>query len=433
MSVMLEPLRWRDPPARAAVTEDGASPRVQLQVTAPREVEALCVGRPVEELPRILSILSPAHHLCAARLLDRVFGVEPPAHAADVREALRLALVFRRHLRAFWFLASSAEAPLAGFRDDGLRRGPGALRPFLDELAGLVAGAQEAAALLGGRADHPVTAVAGGITRTLRPEHVARLAELASGCRGGAERLADAFRERVIGRGELLGDLRALSAGPLASLALSPAGDAVVVRDPRGVEAQRFAPAALRDHVGVERASWSHEPYAFLKAKGWTGFDPSRTDGLFLVGPLARLAGGEPLPTPLAEAERGRLVGALGPFPRFEVGAAWWALVVEALAAAEGLVALCQPDRLAGPALRTIPSTRGLEGSAALEGPQGLVWQQVRAGADGLVEAIDVLDAATANNALLGVVAQRAVEASVARGQGWDETKRSTEVALLAF
>src|SRR5512145_92827 len=101
--VTFDSLRWRDPPARATVTVNGGPPRVRLQMTTPREVAPMCVGRPVEELPRILSILSPAHHLCAAQALDRLFGVEPPPAARHMREALRLALVFRHHLRKFHF------------------------------------------------------------------------------------------------------------------------------------------------------------------------------------------------------------------------------------------------------------------------------------------------------------------------------------------
>src|SRR5512142_3353783 len=175
--VMLDSLRWRDPPARAAVTVDGGPARVHLQTTAPREVARMCVGRPVEELPRILSILSPAHHLCAAQALDRLFGVEPPPLATSTREAMRLALVLRHHLRKLAFLVSSAQDPFAGFWPAGARRGPLGLRPLLDELMRQASTAQEAAAILGGRADHPLTAVAGGVSRALKPEHQARLAE----------------------------------------------------------------------------------------------------------------------------------------------------------------------------------------------------------------------------------------------------------------
>lgn len=433
MRVMLDSLRWRDPPARATVTVDGGPPRVHLQVTAPREVEAMCLGRPVEELPRILSILSPAHHLCAAEALDRLFGVDPPPVARYMREALRLALAYRHHLRKFHFLASSVENPFADFWPEGARRGPHGLRPLLDDLMGHVSAAQEAAAILGGRADHPVTAVAGGVSRALKPEHHVRLAEIALACRSCAERLAAFLGERVFSRGEILGEVRALDPGPLASLALAPDADALVLRGGAGGEVERFPAAALFDRVALHRESWSHEPFAFLKAKGGRGLQAAPAEGVFFVGPLARLNAGARLGTPLAEAERERLVQALGPLPRFEVVAAYWALLVEALSAAEGLVALCEAEKLTGPALRTPPKAPGRNGHAALESPQGLITQHVRADARGIVEEVRVLDTATANNGLLGVVAQRAVEISLARGQSWDEAKKSMELALLAY
>lgn len=432
MRVMLDSLRWRDPPARAAVTVEGGAPRVHLQMTTPRDVASMCVGRPVEELPRILAILSPAHHLCAAKVLDRIFGVEPPPSARNAREALRLALVFRHHARKFHFLASSVENPFAEFWPEGARRGPDGLRPLLEDLMRHASGAQEAAAILGGRADHPVTAVAGGVTRALKPEHHARLAEIAVACRSFAERLAAVARERVLSRGELLGDVRTLDPGPLASLALASEPDRAVLRDGQGTEVERFAVGALFEKIALHQESWSHEPFAFLAAKGWKGLGAA-ADGLFVVGPLARLAGGEPLPTPLAEAERSRLVEALGPFPRLDVAAAWWALLVELLSAAEGLVALCDAEKLTGPALRTIPQGPGREGYAALESPQGLIYHHVRADARGVVEEVRVLDTATANNGLLGIVAQRAVESSLAQKRGWDETKKRMELALLAY
>lgn len=431
--VTFDSLRWRDPPARATVTVDGGPPRVRLQMTTPREVAAMCVGRPVEELPRILSILSPAHHLCAAQALDRLFGIDPPPAARNTREALRLALVFRHHLRKFHFLASSVESPFAEFWPEGARRGPHGLRPLLEDVMRHVSLAQEAAAILGGRADHPVTAVAGGVTRALKQEHHVRLAEIAVACRTFAERLGAYLRDRIFSRGEILGDVREIDAGPVSSLALAPDADSVVLRDGRGAEVERFASAALFDKVGLRQESWSHEPFAFLEAKGSQGQGAAPAEGLFFVGPLARLNGGEPLATPLAESERKRLVEALGPFPRFEVVAGYWALLIELLSAAEGLVALCEVEKLTGPALRTIPKAPGREGHAAIESPQGLIYQHFRADERGVVEEVRVLDTATANNALFGIVAQRAVETSLAREQGWDETKKRMELALLAY
>ena len=433
--VTLDALRWQEQPAQATVTVNGGSPHVYLQVTAPRDVAALCRGRPVEELPRILSILSPAHHLCAAQALDRLFGVEPPPVAKNVREALRLALFFRHHLRKLYFLLSSSENPFADFWSQDARRGPGALRPLLEELMQHAALAQEAAAILGGRADHPVTCVAGGITRVLKPEHHARLTEIAAACLAFAERLGAALREHVFAQGGVLGAIRGLEGGPLASLTRGAEADVLVLRDVRGGEVERFAPAALFEKVDLHREPWSYEPFAFLKAKGWHGLGATPSEGLFFVGPLARLNGAAAA-TPLAEAERQRLIEALGPLPRFEVVAAWWALLVELLSAAEGLVALCDAEKLSGPQLRTVPKTSGREGHAALESPQGLIVHHFRADERGLVEEARVLDTATTNNALFGILSQRAVESALAPAGGpppWGEAKKRIELSLLAY
>jgi len=430
--VTLESLRWQEQPAQASVTVNGGPAQVFFQVTAPRDVAAMCQGRPVEELPRILSILSPAHHLCAAQALDRLFGVEPPAMAKNMREALRLALFFRHHLRKFYFLLSSLENPFADFWSEDARRGPQGLRPLVEDIMQHVSLAQEAAIILGGRADHPVTAVAGGVSRSLKEEHPPRLAEIAAACRSCAERLAGFLREQAFPQGKILDELRGLEAGPLATLTLAPEPDGLVLRDARGGEMERFGASALFDKVGLHRETWSHEPFAFLKAKGWKDLGAS-TDSLFFVGPLARLNAGQPLATPLAEAERQRLIESLGAFPRFEVVAAYWALLVELLAAAEDLVALCQVDKLTGPVLRTIPKAVGREGHAALESPRGLIYHHFRADERGLVTEVQVLDTATANNGLCGILAQRAVEASLARKQPWEETKKRIELSLLAY
>ena len=122
-TITFDSLRWQEQPAQVTILVNGGPPQVYFQRTTPREVAALCQGRPVEELPRILTILSPAHHLCAARALDRLFGVEPPPLALNMREALRQALFYRHHLRKFYFLLTSLENPFVNFWSSEARRG----------------------------------------------------------------------------------------------------------------------------------------------------------------------------------------------------------------------------------------------------------------------------------------------------------------------
>jgi coenzyme F420-reducing hydrogenase alpha subunit len=203
------------------------------------------------------------------------------------------------------------------------------------------------------------------------------------------------------------------------------------LRDGGGQETGRFSAAALFEKIGFHRETWSYEPFAYLKEKGWK--DAASADSFFFVGPLARLNGGTALATPLAEEERQRLIEALGPFPHFGVTAAYWALLVELLQAAEQMVALYEVEKLTGPALRNIPKALGKEGFAALEAPEGLIYQHFRADERGLVKEIEVLDTATGNNGLFELLTQKAVEASLAQQQPWEETKKYIELSLLAF
>jgi len=431
--VTFDSLRWLEQPAQVTVTVNGGPPRAYFQATSPRDAAALCKGRLVEELPRILSILSPAHHLCAAQALDRLFNVEPPAVALNMREALRRVLFVRHFLRKFYFLASSQESPFAELRSREVRPGKRDLHGVVQDLSRHLSLAQEAAIILGGRADHPVTAVAGGVSRSLREEHHPRLAEIAAACRDCAVRLSAFVREDVFPAGKLLADVQDIAVGPLASLSLAPEPDRLILRDAKGKELERFATTALFDKVALQREPWSYEPFAFLKDKGWKDLAAGSAESLFFVGPLARLNGGEAVATPLAEAERLRLVEAMGPFPHGGVLAAYWAMLVQLLEAAEVLVATCEVEKLSGPAPRTIPTALGQEGHAALESPQGLIYHRFRADERGVVQEAQILDAATANNALLALLAQRAVEEPVAQSKPWEVARKRVELSLLPF
>ncbi|MCK7503557.1 MAG: hypothetical protein MZV70_05225 [Desulfobacterales bacterium] len=140
----------------------------------------------MEELPRILAILGPAHHLVGAQALDQLFGVEPPPPAVNMRRALLETLFFSEHLQKIYFLLTAWEHPFRELRQAG--RGaavspvPGALP---DEIMHALALAQEGAAILGGRSAHPLTAIAGGVSRYLKEDAYLRLADIAEQCLPG--------------------------------------------------------------------------------------------------------------------------------------------------------------------------------------------------------------------------------------------------------
>src|SRR4030042_4753623 len=62
----------------------------QVNVVELRGFEKFCLGRPVEELPRIVTSICGVcpwhHHLASAKANDAVFGVPPPPTGTKLRD-----------------------------------------------------------------------------------------------------------------------------------------------------------------------------------------------------------------------------------------------------------------------------------------------------------------------------------------------------------
>jgi F420-non-reducing hydrogenase large subunit len=74
-----------------------------------RGFEKFCIGRPVEELPRIVTSICGvcpwSHHLASAKTNDAVFGVEPPPAGKKLRELCNSIAFTEEHILHFFFLA----------------------------------------------------------------------------------------------------------------------------------------------------------------------------------------------------------------------------------------------------------------------------------------------------------------------------------------
>jgi len=433
-------LRWLDEPARVKIFPNEGHPRVYFQITTPRDVGGLCRGRPVEELPRILSILSPAHHLVSALALDKLFGVEPPPMAVNMREALLQTLFFENHLRKIYFFISSQFNPLLppifqGMATKGFQSSP----HILDEMMSHVALSQEAVTILGGRPDHPLSAVAGGVSRFLKEENYERLSQIAKSCLEFSLRLGKFIHQEILGKDQALSDLSALSVAPMPFITVSAEKGTITLRDGTGKELDRFSPDLIFQKIGIQRESWSYEPFAYIKdssggpeLKDLVGIQGFSYNQCFFVGPLARLNQDTAL-TPLAEEERQRLLKDLGPLPLFDISSAYWSLFLELLQVAEKMADSYQKEKLTGAETRNIPTGMGSQGDAVLESPKGLIYHHYTVDEKGLVKDIAVLDTATENNALRCLLAQKTTEIALSRKQTTQEMKNLMEMVLLPF
>lgn len=436
---IFDALRWLEEPARISIIQNGEHPQVYFQITAPRNITGMCRGRPVEELPQILSILSPAHHLVSAMALDSLFGVKPPPVALSMREALLQTLFIENHLKKFYSLLCFWINPLSGSLSpagipNGLRSSP----HILDDIMRHVSISQEATVIVGGRSDHPISAVAGGMRQPLKEEHLERLSQIARSTLKFTSGLGDFLRKEILGKGNRLSDLATLPFDPMFSMSFSDDDNAIVLRNGTGVEADRFLADKLFQKIGFHREPWSYAPFAYIKEqpggaslKEQVGIEDLSHSQLFFVGPLARLNGDEVLSWPLAEEERQRLLVDTGPLPRFDVSAAFWFLLVELFQAAEKFAALCDKEKLIGKSCRALPDAMGREGLAALESPGGLIFHHYEVDQKGLLQSIEVLDPVAENNALRCILTQKAADVAMRTNLTTPEMKSTIERVLL--
>ncbi|MBI5585196.1 MAG: hypothetical protein HY892_15385 [Deltaproteobacteria bacterium] len=427
----LEPLRWQEDPSRITVWNGDSQPSVYFQVIRPRCVEDICCGRPVEELPRLVTLLGPSEHLTAALALDRLFQVAPPETAQNLRAALLQAQFCSAHLRKLYFLMTSCQDPLADFLSSGRGlRPPGPSKRVLEKIRHQAALAQEAEDILGGRHEQPLTAVTGGVSRDLKEGPYERLDAIGTSLLPAVQELAEFLRTEVLTDRGGAAPWSQIEIPPLSGLHLDPGGQALL-NDPQGGGPQPISAERLGEDLARHREAWTYQPFVYLREKGWPGVVPA--PGLFQVGPLARFNAGREAVTPLAEEERQRVRECLGAPPVYTLTAAIGALAVELIQAVEILGSLSSPEKLAGPVLRTIPRGHGDSTWAALETPQGLSWHGYQVNEEGIVQSVTVIDPRTSNNALKCLLAEQVVRGGLQKKEAPAAIKEKAAVALLLF
>lgn len=432
-TITFEPLKGQDAPCRVRVAPEDGGQKAYLQITGYLDPADLCIGRPVEELPRILSIRSPVHHLAAARLLDRLFGVEPPDIAENMRNALHQSLILCHHLRKLHLLLLDPKDPFPDHRTSAKPAGRRAAvaHRHAETVMHTLGLAQEAAAILGGRSDHPVTAIAGGVSRFLKDGYYQRLTEIADACLDLVLKIDAFFREDLLNVGGPLHHLGEVEIDPLPTATVVEGK--IVLRDRSGAIVDDFPPEKTPEKISVRGEPWSYLPFAALGngAAGPDGGGP--LPGTFLVGPFARMAGGDPLAEAEAETARQRMIEELGSSWKWTPAAACRALLVDLVGAAERMTDLYKKENFLGPAIRTVPETMGTEAWAALEGPAGLIVLGATVDGKGIVESIRVVDPIQINNGIRCRIAEAAVAEGLSQNRTHDKIKRRLENSLLPF
>ncbi|HSM91858.1 MAG TPA: Ni/Fe hydrogenase subunit alpha [Anaeromyxobacteraceae bacterium] len=429
--------------------EAGNATTARLQIPELRGFERFCVGRPVEELPRLTShvcgVCPAAHHLASVRALDTLYGVTPPPAARAAQALYYNLFLFEDHLLHYWYMGGP-DLILGPRAPAPMRNVLGVVARVGAELGGrIMAARKEARELMGalsGRAGHPVFALPGGTSQPVSPALVARAREAAPRLVAFAEESLASFRRAVVESPAWMETVesepfrtRTHSMGMVdAEGRLAFLDGTLRVIDPAGAPVARFEARDWLDHLAERVEPWSYAKFTFLKARGWRGFEEGAESGLYRVGPLARLNVATAMATPRAEAERQRLFDRLG-WPAHQTLAFHWARLVEALQAAETVEAIAGDPALAGAEVRRLPAPPEgpRDGVGAVEAPRGTLIHHYAADAGGMATRVNLVVASQHNGAAVQISIAKAARELVRGGAVDDGVLNQLEMAFRAY
>jgi NAD-reducing hydrogenase large subunit len=404
--IVIDPVTRIEGHAKISIflAEDGVVRDAQFHVTEFRAFEAFCVGRPVWEMPgitaRICGICPVSHLLASAKAGDAILAVDVPPAAVTLRRLMNLGQIVQSHALSFFHL--SAPDLLLGLDSDPAQRNIFGLLAAEPELARngirLRQFGQTLIEQLGGRKIHPSWATPGGVRGGLDPAERAtvraQLPELLTIARDALDRftnLLDRYQEAL----EVFGAFPSRFLGLVGPDGVWEHYDGHLrMVDHAGVVlVDGLDPAQYRTIIGEAVEPWSYMKFAYYRPAGYP-------DGIYRVGPLARLNICTRIGTPLADAEL-RAFRERGGGTVNASFLAHYARLIEILAALERIGLLIDDPVLDDARLRAEAGINRLHGVGVSEAPRGTLFHDYSVDANGLITRVNLLIATGQNNLAL--------------------------------
>jgi NAD-reducing hydrogenase large subunit len=402
-TILIDPVTRIEGHAKITIQLDdaGSVADARFHVTEFRGFEKFCEGRPLGEMTgitgRICGICPVSHLLASAKAGDEILAVEIPVAAEKLRRLMNLGQIVQSHALSFFHL--SAPDLLLGFDAAPAKRNVFGLIAAQPELARggirLRQFGQEIIELLGGKKIHPAWAVPGGVRSPLSEEGRQRIVQWLPEVRQTALTALKLFKsllKKHEAETQIFGNFSSLFMGLVAADgSWEHYGGKLRFMDSSGnIIADQIEPTAYREHIGeaTEAASYLKSPYY-----RWLGYP----DGMYRVGPLARLNICERIGTPVADEE-------LAEFKSHGRGAVTssflyhYARLIEILAGIEIIEQMMDDSDLLSNQLRADAGINKLEGIGVSEAPRGTLFHHYEVDEHGMIKKVNLLIATGQNN-----------------------------------
>jgi NAD-reducing hydrogenase large subunit len=403
--IVIDPVTRIEGHAKISIFMDDAGnvSDAEFHVVEFRGFEKFCEGRPYSEMPgitpRICGICPVSHLLASAKAGDAIMAVNIPPAADKLRRLMNLGQMIQSHALSFFHL--SAPDFLLGWDTPPAKRNVFGLIAANTDLARagirLRQFGQEIIAVLGGQKIHPAWAVPGGVRSPLTEEGRARIRAWLPEAYATTKIAFDLFKKTLDTHKkeiQIFGNFPSLFMGLVEPDGTwEHHGGKLRFTDSSGsIIADQLDPQKYYEYIGeaVQSSSYLKSPY-YLPL----GFP----DGMYRVGPLARLNVAEQMGTPKADAELKKFKK-LG-HGRSAVTSSFlyhYARLIEILASIERVEAAMDDADLLSEDLRADAGINSLRGVGVSEAPRCTLFHDYTVDRDGLLKKVNLIVATGQNN-----------------------------------
>ncbi len=443
-TLVIQPVTRIEGHAKVTIKLDDAGEveTARVNVIELRGFERFCIGRPVEDMPRITpricGVCPWSHHLAAAKATDAVFGVTPPPAGRKLRELCNSIAYMEEHILHFYFLAG-ADFLLGPDADYSVRNVIGILQAA-PEIAQRVVKVRHMCAkmleILAGKAIHPQAAVPGGFSKPLLAEERDRLRPMADEALELAKFTISFAKESIFPKYlEVVKTLGVITTGFLGTVADDGALDLydgkLRMMAPDG-SFEDFAVEQYTDYIAEHVEPWSYLKFPYAKKWGAFSMDENAPGGIYRTNTLARLNVCDHIATPLAQAELVEFRKAFGRPAQLTL-LYHWARLIELLYNAENAVHLLADSDITSTETRVPVTARAARGVASIEAPRGTLIHDYTTDADGMLTNVNLIVGTTHNNAPINMSVTQAAKSLIHGGKYDEGVLNQVEMAIRAY
>lgn len=395
------------------LNDDGRVQDAFWQVAELRGFERFCIGRPAEEMTRIMpnicGVCPSAHHMASIKALDDLYDVQPTVAAKLIRMLEYNAFYIEDHYVHFFFLAAP-DFVMGPHADPKERNILGVIGKVGKEIGGKVIEVRkrnrDIIRHLFGKAPHPEGGLPGGVPKGITEQDRKWIKETTTFSVEFAKFAIQLFKDVVLANKTYV-DLITSEAYSLKTYYMSLVDEdnrasfyegKVRIIDPDGKEYLKFDGRDYDQFIGEWVEPWTYIRLTYLKQLGWQGFKEGEGTSLYRVAPLARLNVADAMLTPLAQKEAEIMFETLGGKPTHYTLATHWARLICALQAAEHNVMIADEPQLTSKDIRNMNLKLKKKGVGVVEAPRGTLFHHYETDDEGIITKVNLI-VATQNNA----------------------------------